>query len=315
MATLDPGKMQPRGAAAERGRLITPPQRLLDKLRPLSPDDPGLGMRGCDVKVFSSVAGATATVILVRATNTRSLPYIGLKGYSAKAIDCKPKTAKTDEFVDGCVVDCAGLVVDPTMLPKVFRDEGKKARDCWEKFTDDTHRVKVKDGVHVYLRSGGKGFYAVDTAKPSTLRRHHGCLMISQQDVPADFDPAASHTRAWMDRHMTYIHGDYDLYGVLEAPSGPRTEVNKQHVQTRKEFGIENRFTARTGIVKQAVNDLIGREMVQHGEQAALEFMADDIYVFTPHGKPQVIAKGRSEKEMAGMMSDLFRYAFGTELV
>ena len=315
MAVPTPGKMQPRNAAAERGRLVTPPQRLLDKLKPLVADTANLGIRAADLKAFSAVAAATVTIIMVRSTNSASLPYIGVKGYSPKAIDCKPKTAKADDLSSGHVVECAGLVVDPTMVSQqVFKDKAKGAHECWQKFTRDHHAVNVRRGVHVWPRSGGKGFYAVDTAESSAIRRHRGCLMVSQQDVPSDFDPSSSHTRDWMQKHMTYIHGDYDLYGVLDFSLEPRREVNKQYVQSDQQFGVKNLFTGRTKAVQAALNDAIGCDMVQHGEQAAYEFSADDIYVFTPDGRQSIIAKGKSDKEMAGMMSDLFRYVFASEL-
>jgi hypothetical protein len=317
MAAPPSGSITRRGAKAEMGRLLRPPQRLLEKLEPFDFAEVNLGLRRADVVAFSEVAAATDTIILLRTTNPKSLPYIGVKGYTAKPIDCKAKTAKADDVVDGYAVECAGLVVDPRCLSqKVFAGNEDKAAECWQKFVHDQHRIKVKDGVEVFSRGIGKGFYAVDTARPSTTQRHHGCLMLSSQGVPNDFDPARSHTRAWMQQHMAYVHGDYDLYGVVDAAAIDRKRgVNVQHVKHEMIFDTENLFTDRTHDVQKSLNAAIGSDMVHHGEQVAEKFIADKIYVFAPNGGKWLIRKGVSEKEMPGMLSDLFRYVFGTEVV
>lgn len=147
------GRIQRRGPAAEQGRLVTPPRRLLDKLRALDLAEAKPGIRACDVAAFTKVARLTNTAILLRATNPKSLRFIGDKRYVAKPCDCKAKTATADDIVYGQIVECGGLVADPTRL-------------------------------------SGKGFFAVDTAPPDTLRRHHGCLLVTEQDMPKDFDPA-----------------------------------------------------------------------------------------------------------------------------
>jgi hypothetical protein len=316
MSAPPPGGIAQRGAAAERGRLVRPPQRLLDKLQPFDFSEANMGLRRADVVAFSAVAATTDTIILLRATNPSSLPYIGVLGFTPKPIDCKAKTAKADDWVDGHAVECAGLVVDPHCLsPKVFAGNQDKATECWQQFLRDQHRVKVKNGVDVFVRGAGKGFYAVDTARPSTTRRRHGCLMLSSQDLPKDFDPAASHTRAWMQRHMRYVHGDYDLYGIVDASAIDRKRgVNVQYVQHETFFDIENLFTHSTHDVQLKLNAAIGCDMVQHGEQVAYKFSADKIYVFAPDGGKWVVRQGVSDKEMPGMLSDLFRYVFGTEI-
>lgn len=316
MTVPSPGRIQQRNAASERGRLITPPRKLLDKLQPFSFAEPGLGIRPADAVAFSEVAAATETVILLRSTNPRSLAYVGIKGYTPKAIDCKAKTAKSDDLVDGYAVECAGLVADPRMLsPKVFDGGEAKAVDCWQQFVHDHRVARTNSGAEVFLRSGGKGFYAVDSARPSTICRHHGCLMFSRQEVPSNFDPTASHTRAWMQQHMSYVHGDYDLYGVVDVASIDRRRgTNTQHVHSEMLFDIKNLFTSRTHDVQEQLNAAIGCEMVQHGEQAAYKFSADKIYVFAPNGERWLISQGRSDTEMAGMLADLFRYVFATEL-
>ncbi|WP_295579187.1 hypothetical protein [uncultured Lamprocystis sp.] len=317
MAAPIPGSIARRGPAAERDRLVTPPRRLLDKLQPFSFADKDLGVRASDVRVFQQVALDTDTIILLRHTNPKSLLYIGKPGYTPKPIDCKAKTAKEDDLVGGQVMECAGLVVDPRLRSgTVFKGGLERALDSWKQFISGQHRVKLKDRVEVFLRANGKGFYAVDTHPPSILHRHHGCLMLSLQDVPKDFDPATGHTRDWMQRHMAYLHGDYDLYGVVDVVAINRAQgVQKQSVLEEMLFGMKNSFTARTSAVQTMLNAFIGCDIVQHGEQVAYQFAADKaIYVFAPNGGTWVIRPGRAEAEMPGMMMDLFRYVFGIEL-
>ncbi len=316
MSPTQPGNMQRRNPAAERDRLVTPPQRLLNRLKPFNFSDPKLGVRRSDVAAFLAIASATETIILLRASNPASLPYIGVKGFTAKAIDCKAKTAKANDLIDGYIVECAGLVVDPRRLsPKVFNDDVTKAMEYWRQFTRQNHPVRLKDGVEVFLRANGTGFYAVDTGRPSTINRHHGCLMLSRQSVPADFDPALSHTRAWMGRHMEYVCGDYDLYGVIDTKAIDRKRgVNVQHVMQESVLGTRNKFTARTHEVQDDLNRAIGCDVVRHGEQVAEKFTADEIYVFDPNGGKWVIHGEPSDAEMPGFLVDLFRYVFATEI-
>lgn len=317
MSISNPGRITRRGPAAERDRLITPPRRLIDKLAPFSFADRDLGVRPQDVEIFQLVAADTDTIILLRHTNPKSLAYIGVQGYTPKPIDCKAKTAKADDLVDNYAVDCAGLVVDPRLLSsKLFGDKLDSALASWQHFMRDQHREKLKDRVEVFLRTKGKGFYAVDTHPPSAVYRHYGCLMLSLQDVPRDFDPAAGHTRVWMQRHMAYLHGDYDLYGVVDVVAIDRAKgIQKQAVMEEKLFGINNRYTECSKKVSDYLNGILGCDMVQHGEQVAFQFAADKaIYVFAPNGARWVIRLGLAEAEMPGMMMDLFHYVFGTDL-
>jgi hypothetical protein len=118
-----------------------------------------------------------------------------------------------------------------------------------------------------------------------------------------------------MQRHMRYVHGDYDLYGIVDASAIDRKRgVNVQYVQHEIIFDIENLFTHSTHDVQLKLNAAIGCDMVQHGEQVAYKFSADKIYVFAPDGGKWVVRQGVSDKEMPGMLSDLFRYVFGTEI-
>jgi hypothetical protein len=62
------------------------------------------------------------------------------------------------------------------------------------------------------------------------------------------------------------------------------------------------------------LNNAIGCDMVQHGEQVAYNYSADDIYVFMPTNAVYVIDKTMSEDEMKGKIFDLFHYVFKTEV-
>lgn len=115
---------------------------------------------------------------------------------------------------------------------------------------------------------------------------------------------------------MAYLHGDYDLYGIVDVAAIDRAQgVQKQGVLDEMLFGFRNNYTARTRDVQTMLNAVIGCDMVQHGEQVAYQVEADKaIYVFAPNGGTWVIRPGRAETEMPGMMMDLFRYVFGVEL-
>jgi hypothetical protein len=301
--------------------MVTPPRRLLDRLKPFDYGARKLGIRAGDVRAFLGVAEATQTVILLRSTNPASLQYIDATGYTPKPIDCKAKTAKENYWLDGYAVECAGLVADPNIVGSQAYDADKSSMDGplkeWGHFLRSQQAVDIKPGVRVYVRRQGRGFFAVDTAPPSLVNRHHGCLMFSAQDVPRDFDPASSHTRAWIRRHMAYIHGDYDLYGIADFSSDVVRDgrgVNRQAVGKEAMLGQTNYVTARSSELREMLNNAIGCEMVQHGEQVAYSYSADDIYVFMPTNAVYVIDKAMSEDEMKGMMFDLFHYVFKTEV-
>ncbi len=308
-------------SAAEKARFDRPPQRLLDKLRPYQPRL-HKGVKPEHARVFASVAASLKLALLLRATNEASLPYMGVPGYSAKPIDCKPKTCDRNVAIGQQPVDCAGLVADPTIVGRQAygSDKLKEAIETWQGFELSMHRRSMGNGVTLYERADHKGFYAVDIAPPGTLHRHHGCLLVSDHAPPSDFDPRKSHIRTWIGRHMSYVHGDYDLYGVLDGNAAAEAGDDKlQQVDVRNQplLGQKHFVTALSQKAAQALNAGLGTELVKHGEQSAWKFKqeADDVFIFFPNGEVMVAlaeAFKQPEREMAAWFEDLYRYVFKT---
>lgn len=308
-------------SAAEKARFDTPPQDLMRKLRPF---DFGRhqGIKPAHVKAFLEVAARLNVTLLLRATNPASIAYMEKNGYAPKPIDCKPKTCDLDIVIGSQPVDCAGLVADPHVVgAKAYK--GSKlpaALECWASFEAAMHKRSLGPGVTIYERAEQRGFYAVDLAPPDSANRHHGCLLVSELPAPPDFDTRKSHSRQWMRRHMGYVHGDYDLYGVIDndaaaAAAATGERLAQQQVRNAPLLGQTQFVSARTHEAVQALNGWFHADLVQHGEQSAWKYSADDVYVFFPSGAACVVlqhdfkAPGR---EMPAWFEDLYRYVFKT---
>ena len=306
-------------SAAEKGRFERPPQKLLDRLRPYQPRLHG-GVKPEHARAFAEVASSLQLALLLRATNEASLPFMGVAGYTAKPIDCKPKTCDGNVNIGQQPVDCAGLVADPHIVGRQAygSDKVRDALETWKGFELSMHARKLGPGVTIYERAEQRGFYAVDIAPPSTQQRRHGCLLVSDHLPPADFDPRKSHIRTWIGRHMSYVHGDYDLYGVIDGQAGSEAGSDKLlqvHAQNKPLLGQKHFITPLSLKAAQALNRAMGLELVKHGEQSAWQFKkeADDVFIFFPNGEVMVAlaeAFQQPEREMAGFFEDLYRYVF-----
>lgn len=261
------------------------------RLKPLAYGD-HLKIRRDDIAVFAAAAEVFDHIIIVRATNLKSLNYIGQKNFTPKPIDCKPKTADNDCFVQegNIFVECAGLVVDPTMVSyAAFSSEKKrgKAREAWVGFLKDKSKEELTRKV--FRRRGSKGFFAVDTARAS---RHYGCLMLSQQDVPAeDFNLSGRGWARFKQLHMRYIHADYDLYGLIDLESivasvagGANGARPAPKVLKEKLHGTPHYYTEKFPQIQAFLNNGFGAEMIQHAAQDNVAHQSDLLYVFYPEG-------------------------------
>lgn len=260
------------------------------RLKPLAFGD-HIRLRRQDIAVFSAAAEVFDHIIIVRATNTKSLPYIGQKHFAPKPIDCKPKTADKDCFVPeaNLFVECAGLVVDPTVVSyAAFSSDKKrsKARESWVAFTAD--KSSDETARKVFRRRGSKGFYAVDLLRTS---RYYGCLMISNQDMPSeDFSLKGRGWLRFKQNEMRYIHGDYDLYGLidLETVGVPATAASGRRHQPRvleeRLHGMPHFYTVKFPQIQDFLNRGIGADMIQHGAQDNVGHQSDLLYVFYPEG-------------------------------
>jgi hypothetical protein len=264
--------------------------RAAARLKPFDWGDPDLGVRRSDVGVFLAAARGFNHIVLVRATNPASLGYIGHAEAVPKPIDCKAKTADRDVYIPrkGILAHTAGLVVDPDLVGADAYKEGKhdKARDEWQSFLKNKTRDEI--ARKVYRRRGDKGFFAVDTDASSF---YYGCLMISRQDIPQDFDEAIAATTRWRRPRMQYIHGDYDLYALLNADSG------NGPTQHNKVYGVDNYYSPTLPAIQDFVNRGIGAPMIQHGEQFRYKHQGDRVYAFYPDGSSYRFDEGTASIE------------------
>jgi len=180
---------------------------------------------------FRWAAKKSGCALLLRRTNPQSLPYIGRANYLPKPISCKTKTADRSGRYQ-----VAGLVVNPTIHgPEVF-DSGNKHSDSlrfWKKM------------VHAGLCDGP---YKTDLDKSS---KHYGCLMLRRQGG------------------YSYIHGDYDLYDVVDMQS---PQLNSAFLSRLD--GSDHNYGPKFKQVKALLNEkfsaVCGRrtDMIQHGSEA-----------------------------------------------
>jgi hypothetical protein len=203
-------------------------------------------MRIIDIGKFQKAATQLKLYILVRNTNPASLDYIGKAGYIPKRFDCKAKTADTDYLANKKL---AGLVVDPTIHPAAF--EPKKLAETiqlWDK------NVKKISG------SQGRFGYTVDGDVNS---KHYGCLMFFN----------------------SYIHGDYDLYDIVDPKHLRNNLALVDWLQ-----GLPHRVGLHVDLVQKTVNALLGTAMVQHGSSAQYARHSDElIHAFCPNGEYKLI--------------------------
>jgi hypothetical protein len=265
------------------------------RLQPFDRSGP-LGVRRTDIEVFAAAAEYFEHIVLLRSTNEHALKYIGRKAYAPKPIDCKPKTADHNAYVPGLVnqVECSGLVVDPTAVgfSAFAGDKPGKAREEWAKFIGS--RTPGEQERKIYPRHETKGFYAVDTNHAS---KHFGCLMLSEQEIPGPtFRLDSSDWGDFKRHHMRYIHGDYDLYGLIDVAA---TERAMRHSGGREKFspelmretlhGVPHIYSARFKEIRAFINSAIGFDMIQHDGQANLEHSGDTLYVFYPIGSKYTV--------------------------
>ncbi|MCX7099874.1 MAG: hypothetical protein NTV43_18420 [Methylococcales bacterium] len=302
-------------------------QQASSKIKPFDWGDDKLGIRRADVAVFKAAALAFDHFILVRETNVASLPYIGNKNFYPKPMDCKAKTAGRDVLIPFAsrhiYSKAAGLVVDPTIVGAKAFDEGKfdKAMVAWDDFLKDKTPEEKK--TKVFRRRGAAGIYAVDLDINS---EYYGCLMISRangferrivdgQTVATNegnphFDetavranPAWRNAEVWdagvneSKSRMQYIHGDYDLYALLNVDN-PNEPTVVEWVN-----GIKNYCSASFRMIQDFINKGIGSPMVQHGDQFRYKHQGDKLFVFYPTGMVYMIDEtGQSIQEIFALV-------------
>lgn len=266
------------------------------KIKNFNWGDEELGIRRVDVGVFQAAARAFNHIILVRTTTLASLQYIGNKNMYPKPMDCKAKTADNNAYIyysasRSIFSKTAGLVVDPTIVgAKAFKDARyDKVMEAWNAFLKDKTLDEIKCGI--FRRRGRKGFYAVDL---DTNSNYYGCLMISNHDDVLALTNSTNKGAHKLDKTgMQYIHGDYDLYALLDVDN-----INERTI-TESINGEKNFCGKKFPAIKEFINNGIGSEMIQHGDQFRIKHQDDKLYAFYPTGSAYMIDEsGQSIKEI-----------------
>lgn len=120
-----------------------------------------------------------------------------------------------------------------------------------------------------------KGKYKVNDDKKS---EHYGCLMCNEK----------------------FIHGDYDLYDIVDISQPQRNLVLVSELE-----GMEHRVSANLWQVQGKVNSRIGSPMIQHGGEAQFkEHTEQPIDAFGPNGEVEQI---KNLNELRGWYEKKFR--------
>lgn len=206
-------------------------------------------MRDQDRIVFAQASKQLKLWILVRITNKESLKYIGQNGFVPKPIECKAKTAD----IDLPQAQLAGLVANPIICRRSFIPSGMAKRlGLWQDFSLEQH-VNQK---------GSRYTFVTDPASP-----RYGAVQLNG----------------------CFIHGDYDLYDVVD-PNRPKGNLGA----VEELNGVQHVRGANFFKVQAYVNQAIGIPMVQHSgemqrfkneDEDVVRHAAVSIDAFTPTGE------------------------------
>ena len=220
-------------------------------------------------RVFQAAARHFDVFILVRRTNLASLRFIGEPGFVPKRIDCKAKTADCPVTLQGVpAVDCAGLVVDPSLMGEGAFSTGKKFQSAlkeWGKFRMGyiNEAVRTLEGQRrlTYVPGGMHYFVDLDPASP-----RYGCVKFTASGLMSA---------------GKYIHGDFDLYGIVPARA-PADNVAVFETMLGQSHSRSPEFRD----VQIYINSRLGVPMVLHGAQEtyAEDHSDEGIDVFEPDG-------------------------------
>lgn len=244
-------------------------------------------MSAAHAAVFRDAARHFRVFILVRQTNAASLDHIGKDYAVPKRLDCKAKTADCDVQTPYGIKQTAGLVTDPEIVGAQAYNGGKlsKAMVEWQRFSAAMIRPEVKtlEGQRALTYIPHGGFYFVDL-DPQSPR--YGCVKFTSSSLMSA---------------GKYIHGDFDLYGIVPADDPTR---NIRVGETM--LGNSHYRSPEFRDVQIYVNRLLGVPMVLHGAQEAYDPDHSDevVDIFHPDGQQTTTHSGA---EMARLYQTLFR--------
>lgn len=248
-------------------------------------------MRQKDVQAFKRTAAHFKCYILLRRLNEFSKRFIGEEDCTPKPIDCKAKTAKVKFFHQGLnrEIDLAGLVIDPTL------DEFDKAYPG----------PAFKEAHGIWAGKGGKKGFVEDLAAPPVRQPGGGFdpVWIPGKRYFVDMDTESERYGAVMltptnqTAAAKYVHGDYDLYGIVPADN-PTENIRvagkllgQPHTRGQMFFDVQHMLNREMGVA-----------MVLHGSQEKFKTDMDDtVDVFFPDGRTVVCLRG------TGMISSFYK--------
>ena len=243
-------------------------------------------MRPEHIMAFQDAAAHFNVYILVRQTNLASLQHIG-QGYALpKPLDCKPKTADVDVLLPSGTKKIAGLVVDPEIVGAAAFNGAKyaKAQSEWQRFAKTMIRPEV-----------------------ATLEKQKNTRWIVGGRYLVDLDPASERygalklTPTGLTTAAKYIHGDFDLYGII-----PAADPNRNTRVMEERLGQKHARSPEFFDVQHYINRRIGVPMVQHGAAESYEEEHSDeaVDIFHPD---KSVSMANGAQEMAALYSSLFR--------
>lgn len=240
-------------------------------------------MKSPHIGVFKTAAKLYNVAILVRRTNTASLQHIGEPYAVPKRLDCKAKTADFNVAPAGARLPeakrglIAGLVVDPNLFGEGAYTNGKyaKALAAWRSFAGQLHpemSTCEKQKSFTYIPAGGQYFVERDPEDP-----HFGCVKFTSSSLI---------------KAGKCIHGDFDLYGIVDMDAPDRIVRVKE-----KRLGQTHARSPKFMDVQNFVNSRIGVNMILHGSQEtyATDHEDDDLDVFFPDGRTEYAGPSASD--------------------
>ncbi|TWT48212.1 Anthrax toxin LF subunit [Thalassoglobus neptunius] len=215
----------------------------------------GCGMNSAHQKIFFQVARSLKVWILVRATNPESLQFIG-PGYPdivPKPLLCKAKTAETGPH--------AGLVVCPMMVPDSFSvARFDRAVTTWNSWAPKWVASTMEQSFRKEPEFGAP----IDFMQKLYPGIRRDGLPDTYGVIDSEYDPRYGCVVLLQGGRRFLIHGDYDLYDVID-PADPR-DISQF---VRKVNGAKSAYGRRTQEVQKLLNQGLGADMVQHGEDLA----------------------------------------------
>lgn len=247
-------------------------------------------MQFAQAAVFKAAAEHFDVYILVRRANMMSLRYVGDPGCAPKRFDCKAKTADADYTAAGLgPKQTAGLVVDPTITGRAAFDTGEKYAKAlaeWTGFVAKMLKPEIRtlagQKAVTYIPGGGLYFVDLDPASP-----RYGCVKFTSTSLLTA---------------GKYIHGDFDLYGIVRADD-PARNVTAREIRPEDEHYRSPEFFD----VQNFVNSRLGVPMVLHGAEESRgqkQHTEEGIDIFHPDG---TITGAENAVEIARLYATTFK--------